>query len=208
MPARIGRRSCMPTARSRVAGSPVISALRPALLRDVGGFQHLGAFNVARQDGDLDGLDRGAGEAQLGRHGIVVVVDLEGDIETAAARVIAGRDRLQRAGVGGIEPHVCDATVEGDADVRGLAEAEAALERGGDRVFQVLAGERSGEPGDRHLLDVAGHHADHLFSAQHSRAPGRPAARRWCRDRASGRPGSAQPSRHCRSDRRPAPRRR
>ena len=54
------------------------------------------------------------------------------------------------------------------ADVGGFAKAEAALERGGHGGFEVLVGERAGEPGNRDLLDVAGHHADHLLCAQHA----------------------------------------
>ena len=104
----------MPSVRSRAAASPATSAFGRRSIGDVGGFQDIDAVDVARQHGDFHRLDRGAGEAQLGRRRIVVVVDLEGDVEAAAAGVVAGCDRLQRAGVGGIQrmsPHVA---VEGD----------------------------------------------------------------------------------------------
>ena len=98
-----------------MAASLPTSAFGRRSIDHVGGFQDLVALDVARQHGGFHGLDRGAGEAQLGRRGIAVVGDLEGDVEAAVARVVAGRDRLQRAGVGGVELQVLHVAVEGQA---------------------------------------------------------------------------------------------
>ena len=64
--------ACRPRDRAPAA-SPPTSALRTPLDDHVGGFQDFVAFDVARQHRGFHGLDRGAGEAQLGRRGIVVI---------------------------------------------------------------------------------------------------------------------------------------
>ena len=96
---------------------------RAALHHHVGGFQHLVALQRARQHGGFHRLDRGAGEAQLDRGKPGFVGDLEGDVEAAAARVVAHRDRIERAAVGGIEADVAGRAVEGEADISRLAKA-------------------------------------------------------------------------------------
>ena len=156
----------MPTARSRAAASPPTSSFRAALGDDVGGFQDLVALDIARQHGGFHGLDRGAGEAQSGRRGVGLVADFEADVEAAAARLVARRDRLQRAGVGGVELHVLHVAVEGQAEVGGVAETAAVLQRARDLKRDVLALERARQPRHRDRLDVPGVDADHLMRLQ------------------------------------------
>ena len=50
----------------------------------------------------------------------------------------AGRDRLHRAGVGGVQLHVLHVAIEGQAEVGGVAEAVAVLQRAGDLKFDLL----------------------------------------------------------------------
>ena len=121
-----------------VAGGGISAdfGLRAALDHDVGGFQDFAALDIARQHRGLDGLDGGAGEAQLGRRRAVFVGDLEGDVEAAVARIVAHGSRLHAAGVGGIEPDIAGIAIEGQAEIGGIAKAVAALQRARDLLLR------------------------------------------------------------------------
>ncbi len=108
--------------------------------------EYLGAIDVARQNGHVHGLDRGAAEAQPGRCGVGVVGDLEGDVEPAVALIEPYGARLKRAGVGGVQPHIGYAAVEGHRDVGGIAEPVAAFQRRCDCKLDILAGEGARQP--------------------------------------------------------------
>ena len=156
----------MPT---RVVASRRVAAdfgFRAPLDDHVGGFQDVVALDVARQHRGFHGLDRGAGEAQPRRRGAAVVGDLEADIEAAAARLEAGRDRLHRAGVGGVELDVLHVAIEGQGEIGGVAEAAAVLQRVGDLLLDLLGFDGAREPGHRDRLDVPGVDADHLMRLQ------------------------------------------
>ncbi len=92
----------------------------------------------------------------------------------------------------------CDVAIEGQAEVGGVAEAVAVLQRAGDLMLDVLALERARQPRHRNLPEIPGVDADHLMRPQRGRSPARSAACRWCRDRARDRSRSARPCRHCR----------
>jgi hypothetical protein len=109
-----------------------------------------------------------SGEAQPRRRGAAVVGDLEGHIEAAAARLKAGRDRLHRAGVGGVELDVLQVAIEGQSEIGGVAQAAAVLQRVCDILLDLLGFHGTREPGHRDLLDVFGLDADHLVRAEHA----------------------------------------
>ena len=139
----------------------------------------------------------------------VLVGDLEGDVEAAAARVEAARDRLQVAGVGGFELHVrtsrSKVTARLAASPRPLR-ALAARARSRSRC-PCSSSVRASRVTEISLMS-AGVDADHLMRAQrgeHLRG----------RQRAGGaevgradRSRSARRSRRCRRGRRSARRRR
>ena len=56
----------------------------------------------------------------------------------SAALVDTGRDRLHRAGVGGVQLHVLHVAIEGQAEIGGVAEPVAVLQRLRDLKFDVL----------------------------------------------------------------------
>ena len=63
--------------------------------------------------------------------------------------------------------------IEGQAEIGGIAEAVAVLQRAGDLQLDVLGLERARQPRHRNLLEVPGVDADHLMRAQRGRAPAR-----------------------------------
>ena len=140
--------------------------LGAALDHDVGGFQHLVALDTARQHRGLDGLDRGAGEAQLGRADAAVIGDLEGDVEAAVAVVVAhdvGCMAPVKAASSLISP---GSRSKVSAEIGGVAEAVLALQRAGDLRLDILAVDRAGQPRHRNFPEIAGVDADHLMRAQ------------------------------------------
>ena len=128
-------------------------------------FENLVAFDVAGQHRGFHGFDRDAGEAQFGRRA-AVVGNLEADVETTAARFISRRNRLQRAGVRGVELDILNIPIECQAEIGGLAEAVAVLERTGDLEPEFAGLDGARQPGHGDRLDVPGVDADHLMRLQ------------------------------------------
>ena len=106
-----GRRAaaCAPACRPRGRGgraSLPTSALGRRSITTSEAFDHFIALDAARQHGGFHGLDRGAGEAQLGRRPRTLLLAIS---KVTSKRLLRESnrvdDRLHRAGVGSFQPH-------------------------------------------------------------------------------------------------------
>ncbi len=98
--------------------------------------------------------------------GAVPLSLVKGDVEAGVARLVAHRDRLHIAAVGGFHADVAGIAVEVDGEILGLAKTVLALQRVGDQLLDLLGFQRAGKPRHRDLLEVAGVDADHLMRPQ------------------------------------------
>ena len=68
--------------------------------------------------------------------GAVLVGDLEGDVEAAVARVVAHDGGCMAPVIAGVQPDIAGIAVEGQAEIGGVAEPVAALQRAGDLLLR------------------------------------------------------------------------
>ena len=137
--------------------------LRPALDGEVGGLDHLAAFERALDGDGVDRLDGGAEEVRRQPAQRRARRQVEGRVEARGARVIGKREHLQLAAGARLDIERVYAAVESDEDVARLAETILSFQRLRDARRNLLRGDGAARPGDDHFGKPAGVDADELM---------------------------------------------